>query len=259
MSKNAIYCYSGTGNCLNMAKVIASVLGDTDIIMMRHFPAITDATGYERVGFVVPCYGGGLPGGVEDYVKALKLSPTAYKFGVIQYAGYIGSGLHKIDAIVGLDYWNKISMHSSAIWLMPHHIQLPPMPVDAAVRRMEGRAKAVAGDVLSGKRTEKPPVRAIFAKENEGLQKINVLLNKKLTVSDACIGCGTCAKVCPRGNIKLENARPVIGRNCIACMSCVQYCPKEAINVGRITAHRERYRNKNVTVDELSIDVIHID
>ena len=30
MSGNIIYCYSGSGHCLNMAKDIARRLGDTD-------------------------------------------------------------------------------------------------------------------------------------------------------------------------------------------------------------------------------------
>ena len=68
MAENIIYCYSGTGNCLDIAMNIAKELGDTDIVMMRSFPSKTDATEYKRVGFVFPCYGGGLPGMVEDYL-----------------------------------------------------------------------------------------------------------------------------------------------------------------------------------------------
>ena len=44
MAENIIYCYSGAGHCLDMAKRIAKVLGDTDIVMMRAFPVKTDAT-----------------------------------------------------------------------------------------------------------------------------------------------------------------------------------------------------------------------
>ena len=51
---NIIYCYSASGNCLDMARKIAEGLGDTDIVMMRAFPTVTDATPYERVGFVFP-------------------------------------------------------------------------------------------------------------------------------------------------------------------------------------------------------------
>ena len=38
MRENIIYCYSGSGHCLNMAKTIAAHLGDTDIVLMRSFP-----------------------------------------------------------------------------------------------------------------------------------------------------------------------------------------------------------------------------
>ena len=65
MSKNVIFCFSGTGNCLDIAKNIARVLGDTDIVIMRRLPAVRDVHEAERVGFVFPCYAGGLPGEVE--------------------------------------------------------------------------------------------------------------------------------------------------------------------------------------------------
>ena len=105
---NIIYCYSASGNCLDMARKIAEGLGDTDIVMMRAFPTVTDATPYERVGFVFPCHGGGLPADVESHIRAIRVAPNAYKFGVVQYAAYMGCGLHVIDSIVGLDYWSGI-------------------------------------------------------------------------------------------------------------------------------------------------------
>lgn len=61
MSKNVIFCYSGSGNCLDIAKNIAKRLGDTDIVMMRAEPEVKDVRGAKRVGFVFPCYAGGLP------------------------------------------------------------------------------------------------------------------------------------------------------------------------------------------------------
>ena len=91
MSENVIFCYSGTGNCLDMAKTIARELGDTDIILMRKEPAVTDVRDAKRVGFVFPCYGGGLPGGVEESLRKIQVGLTAYTFGVCQYAGYMGS------------------------------------------------------------------------------------------------------------------------------------------------------------------------
>ncbi len=260
MSENIIYCYSGSGHCLNMAKSIAKALGSTDIVMMRSFPAITDARGAKRVGFIFSCMAGGLPGDVESYVKAVQIAPGAYKFAVEQYAGYLGCGLRKIDEIVHLDYWTGISNHSTAIWLMPHKLTLPPTTPKTAQRRIDKKAAEVAAAVLAGKRSEKrPPKEAAFEMMSKGLGKTHAKRIKKFAANDSCIGCGTCEKICPRNNIQLVDGKPSFGTNCIGCLSCVQFCPKQAINIGRITERRERFPNPNVKPGELSEKVIHIE
>ena len=76
MNKNVIFCYSGTGNCLDLARNIAQGIGGADIVMMRSAPAVTDVRGAERVGFVFPCYGGGAPGDFLKYAGTLLISPT---------------------------------------------------------------------------------------------------------------------------------------------------------------------------------------
>ena len=62
-----------------------------------------------------------------------------------------------------------------------------------------------------------------------------------LTVSDACIGCGQCAKRCPMNNVTLKDGKPVWGKNCTHCMACICYCPKEAIEYGKKSVGQPRY------------------
>ena len=260
MSENIIYCYSGSGHCLNMAKTIARVLGDTDIVLMRSFPEKTDATEARRVGFVFPCYGGGLPDGVEESVKAVQLAPGAYTFAVEQYAGYIGCGLRKIHEIVDLAYWAAVPNHSTCIWLMPHTLTLAPKPAQAALDNVERRAMQIGAAVRALKCSpKKPPRNTLFELESKGLSSGNAKRTEKFTVSEACVSCGTCASICPRGNIRLEDGKPVFGKNCIGCLSCLQFCPKEAINVGKITEKRERFPHPAVTAADLTQKIIHID
>ena len=102
MKRNVIFCFSGTGNCLDMAKNIAKGLGNTDIIMMRREPVVTDVREAERVGFVFPCYGGGAPEDVLNYAKSIRVSPEAYTFAVSQSASYAGTGLYELDKIIPL-------------------------------------------------------------------------------------------------------------------------------------------------------------
>ena len=260
MSRNLIYCFSGSGNCLDIAKNIAKALGDTDIVMMRKFPAVTDAREAERVGFVVPCYAGGLPGNVEQYVKAVKVSPDAYRFGVVSYSGYPGVGLRKIHDIIHLDYWTGISHHCSAIWLFPHKLMMPALPLGKAQQRSEKLAREAAADILAKKKREgKPGAFFLNALEAKAWPMLSKKKAESLTVTDACIACGQCEKICPAGNITIADGKPRFGISCIGCLSCLQYCPAQAINMGGATLKRERYHNVNVPAAELMKPVIHID
>ena len=63
----------------------------------------------------------------------------------------------------------------------------------------------------------------------------------KFYVTDACISCGKCVKVCPLGNIRLENGRPVWGKNCTHCMACICRCPREAVEYGKHSRGLLRY------------------
>ena len=220
MAENIIYCFSGTGNCLDLAKNIAKELGDTDVVMMRKKPVVTDARSYKKVGFVFPCYGGGAPKDVLEYAKQIQISSIAYVFAVSQSASYQGTGLHELNKIHKLEYWRAVRHQCSCIWLFPHDLMVPPLG-------------------------------AKFAQKNAGWPVISKLKAKQFKVSDACIGCGQCEKLCPRGNIKVQNGKAVIGTDCVQCLGCLQYCPKSAISIGKITDKREHYHNVNVPATDL--------
>ena len=255
MSENVIYCYSGSGNCLDMAKNIAKELGNTEIVMMRSFPVKTDATEAKRVGFIFPCYGGGLPGNVESYVKSIHIGVDAYKFAIVQYAGYKGCGLHKIDKIVDLDYWNGMSNHCSCIWLMPHYLTVPPMPKKSSQKRSEAMAKKFAADIKAMKRSpKKPPKGSLFALESKLLSGQNPKRIKKFAANDKCIGCGQCVNACPMNLMPTKReAYTNLGRtdelqklnimNCMECGCCAFVCPANRRLVQSIRLGKGLVRN----------------
>ena len=259
MHKNVIFCYSGTGNCLDLAKNVARGLGGADIVMMRSAPAVTDVRGAERVGFVFPCYGGGAPEDVLKHAKSIRVSPESYTFAVSMSAAYAGTGLSELNKLIPLKYWRVVTHQCSCIWLFPHTLMLPKLSPAEAQARSERLAAEIARDALAMTVSKKsPPNNPLNRAENSAWPTIAKAKAKAFRVSDKCISCGQCARLCPRSNIRMEGGRPVFGDDCAQCLGCLQFCPKEAISLGKITEKREHYHNPNVKPADLMQDVIHI-
>ena len=124
MKDTVIFCWSGTGNCLDMAKNIAKALGGADIISVRKKPEVTDVRSARRVGFVFPCHGGGAPVDFLENVKDLQIDKGSYVFAVSQSASYPGTGLAELNKIHPLSYWKAVTHQCTCIWLFPHFMQV---------------------------------------------------------------------------------------------------------------------------------------
>ena len=75
--------------------------------------------------------------------------------------------------------------------------------------------------------------------------------DRKFFITDKCTSCGTCAAICPAENIELVEGKPVWKHHCELCCGCIHLCPVQAIQAGRGTEKRQRYRNPMVSIAEL--------
>jgi ferredoxin len=84
------------------------------------------------------------------------------------------------------------------------------------------------------------------------LIKLPPKMDKNYTVSDDCVKCGICEKVCPVGNIGLnDSGRPYFKHHCEQCVACIQFCPKKAINYKDKTQNRKRYTHPEIKYTDL--------
>ena len=48
--------------------------------------------------------------------------------------------------------------------------------------------------------------------------------------ADDCVGCGSCAEICPQGAITIDQIAVIDADKCVECGACVDECPVSAIS-----------------------------
>ena len=240
--------FSGTGNSAFAAKRIAGALGDEAVDLLGklrggdHSPLTS-----ERPWVIAaPVYAWQMPHIVRDWLRETELQGSRDVYFVITCGGSIaaaGAYAKKLCDEKGLNYMgcagivmpeNYIAMFSAPE--EPEAVQI----VKAALPQIDKvSAQIAAGEPIPEKFTVVE--RFLSSAVNRGFY-FGAIKDKKFTVSDACTGCGACEKLCPLCNITLRNGKPVWNGNCTHCMACICRCPQGAIEYGRVSVGKPRYR-----------------
>ena len=95
---NTIYYFSGTGNSLRAARIIAEKLGGARLVSMRNEPENFAATNEEVIGFICPVYEWDVPGPVKAFIERLCVNPNAYIFMIATYVAIHGRCFETVSA-----------------------------------------------------------------------------------------------------------------------------------------------------------------
>ncbi|MBQ5311480.1 MAG: EFR1 family ferrodoxin [Oscillospiraceae bacterium] len=280
--KCRIYYFTGTGNSLRAAQKIAEVFDNAELISMRLDPADVPAGDCDVIGFVYPVYHWTAPAPVVRFIKGLSINTGAYIFAVADPSIVCGFAVERVAALIKekggrLAYGNMINSVANYVIVYP-----PVPPAKLMVPLMERKAEKIAEDIRHRRERAYPKagmlVRMRYKRFMKPYKKLQRYADYPFTISDGCIGCGICSKVCPCNNIIIRDDRPVFLHHCANCMACVTSCPKRAIgydihSVGRelldasgkdtpitrlmgLPAKRKLYRNPYITVQQLTKSII---
>jgi len=254
--ETAIFYYTGTGNSLWSARLLAGKLGGARLQPMKGADSLA-AGKAEAIGFVFPVHMWGVPRPVVEFIEKLSLRPETYLFALAVNAGQVSRTLVQLQEMLarrGL----KLSA-GFGIVLPSNYIPWGgPGPAERRQARFVGaRARlAEAAETIAAREpgpVEKGPLwqRVIFTAIYRMTYKQVSRMDKDFWCDDRCNACGICARICPAGNIELNKGRPAWRHECEQCLACIQWCPQESIQFGKKTPAYERYRHPEVSLSDM--------
>ena len=225
-----IYYFSGNGNSAHVAHQLARLTHDRARFIPRAGKAETTA---DIFGLVFPVHAWGMPRVVEEFLRQLRtdrlLARTLKQKGLPLDAAFSVRMPNTYVALPGFEVDSKE--------LAQEKLAAVPERLAQIATAINGRARGVR-DVVPGAMPwlKSKVLRPLFYRLFCG--------DHGFRTTEACNGCGRCAKVCPVRNIRLSDQRPQWQGRCTDCLACFHHCPQRAIRYGRWTEGKGQWTMK---------------
>lgn len=248
MREHVIYYFSGTGNTLKAALTLQKALGNAEVISMGAKPELLGSL--SSIGFVIPCYFGGVPRRVLDFIAKMDFSEqnSPYVYAVVTYGAVLGATIGQLDNALQtsglhLDY-------AAPVKAFANYVAMYDMSEKVSQKTAQTKADLapIVVDILEQKTSNIKKPSALVGAYNRIISKGVHTKDRNFVVQESCTSCGICEQVCPVQNIELVQGKPSWLGHCEQCMACVQWCPERAIDYGSKTRARGRYTNPEITV-----------
>lgn len=244
-----ILYFSGTGNSRCIAQKLADALGDELLDLGARIRA-KDTSPVQtngRIVLVAPTYAWRIPRIVADHLAHTELLGAKQAWFVMNCGSTVGNAAGYNEAFCQR---RQLRYMGTAKIVMPeNYIARYPVPdaeeARVIVARAEPKIDRAAEQIAAGQPFAALPITPL---DHALSRAVNPLFYRfcvkasPFSVGSECIGCGKCARLCPLGNISLKDGKPVWGRDCTHCMACIAYCPAEAIEYGKKSQGKPRYR-----------------
>lgn len=249
-----IICFTGTGNSRRVADQLQDILGDEIVRLapgqMVNPQRVTFNVTDDRVILVTPVHGWGLPRRAVSVLRQSKFNGEGRlnHYLVLTCGDDIGQADFQWRKLVRGRGFNDIGAFSVQ---MPNtYTFLPGFDVDPAPLAEEKLRAAgpvvddIARSIAAGEKITRVVRGSYPWIKTKILYPIFhrfLCSTKPFHATDACAGCGKCARNCSVGNISMVNGRPVWGPECNTCLRCYHCCPNHAVAYGKHTEGKGQY------------------
>lgn len=244
-----VFYFSGTGNSRFVAQRIADKIGQdaVDITVYSRNNEKPVFTGTGTYLFACPSYMSATARSMTEFIESARFPKGIKAYFVVTCASSMGISPRVSKELCdkkGFDF-----MGAAQVVMPQNYIALFKTKDIEENARIINRALPVidkiAETVIEGGRLESKKIGSFEYSVTGWVRDIyykDFMKTGKFKATDKCISCGQCTRLCPMNNINMVDDKPFWGNNCTHCMACINRCPADAIEYGKGSIGKPRYK-----------------
>lgn len=250
-----VFYFSGTGNSRFVARNIARVLGQeladiTEYTKKQERPVFCETGVYV---FVCPSYMSAPARSMTDFIEWAGFPSGIKAYFIVTCAASMGITprvASELCAKKGFEYMGAAQIEMPQNYIALFNTKQVEENIDI-IEKAEIEIERISGLIKEGKMIETKKIGAVEYSVTKWVRDVyykDFMKAAKFRATDKCISCRKCVNICPLSNISMKDDRPLWGRNCTHCMACINQCPADAIEYGKGTAGKPRYKGPDSTL-----------
>jgi ferredoxin/flavodoxin len=229
--------FSGTGGTARAAKALASGFAargaETEVRELRRGADVPNGS-EEMLALLFPVHAANAPTPVHEWLDALAAVQNIPAVVIsVSGGGEVFPNLGcRAKVIKKLERKGYRVIYEQTIVMPSNFMEAMPEGWAAELlRALPCKASSIAEEVLAG--MERRVKARLIDRLISALLTIGQVgaprFGRGLRATEACTGCGWCARQCPGANIRMKDGRPEFLKQCALCTRCVYGCPANAI------------------------------
>lgn len=265
--KSLILYFSGTGNTEKICKLIERSISDITEAKVFSIEETkpSDLPEHDVLIIAFPVYALDCPVILRDYIHSLPEVRDRWVYVVCTHAGAPGNAVRRVYKSLArkgyklLGFFEIPMIDPLMVFLLRKGSTVARIVekfYSFHLSKVEGKIDRLKDSIFkisrptTGPYRVRLPLRIFSSILRVALGWLYEVGRKRMWkyfwVDEKCVSCGLCLSICPLGNIYYSEGKIMFGNNCMMCLRCLHKCPSEAIQVGKITIGKCRFRNSTL-------------